>query len=357
MPNSSASPQFTSSLPDVLIDGQKQDSLKGDLQNLLIVEDIQGLYRCELLVNNAGSTDNKLDFLYFDRKSVDFGKQLQIKLDDQTLFDGRIMALEGQFMDGATPMLAILAEDRFQDLRMTRRARSFEQVSDADVLNTIASDHGLSPDINLSGPTYTSLAQVNQSDLAFARERARAVEAELWLDGSTLHACRRADRNGGSLDLVYRSGLREFTVLADLAGQRNSVIVTGWDVGAKDAIKYEANDSVITSELGNDQSGVAILRSALEERKETLAHTVPLASDEAQAVAEAYYRMAARRFVTGRGLADTDARLRVGTQVNLLELGPLFSGKYYVTEIRTMYDAVHGLRTEFAVERPGIGQA
>jgi hypothetical protein len=67
--------------------------------------------------------------------------------------------------------------------------------------------------------------------------------------------------------------------------------------------------------------------------------------------------MAARRFVTGRGLTDTDARLRVGAQVNLSEVGPLFSGKYYVTEIRTMYDSMDGLRTEFSVERPGIGQA
>jgi len=288
---------------------------------------------------------------------VDFGKALQVKLGDQAIFDGRIMALEAQFLDGAPPALTILAEDRFQDLRMTRRTRSFDQVSDSDVLNSIASDHNLSPDINLSGPTYKLLTQVNQSDLAFARERARALEAELWLEGTTLHACRRTDRSGASLDLAYGSGLREFTVLADLAGQRNRVIVTGWDVSAKDVIKYEADDSVISSEVGSDQSGVSLLQTALAERKETLAHTVPLASDEAQAMAEAYFRMAARRFVVGRGVADADARLRVGAQLNLSGLGPLFNGNYYVTEIRTIYDTAAGLRTEFTTERPGIGQS
>lgn len=347
---------MVSSLPKILIAGQEQSALRADLQALLIVENIQGLYRCELTVNNWGSANNKVDFLYFDRKSVDFGKQIEIKLGDNKIFDGRIMALEAHFMDGAPPTLTVLAEDRFQDLRMTRRTRSFDQVSDSDVFNRIASDHNLSPDINLHGPTYKLLAQVNQSDLAFARERARALEAELWLEGSTLHVCRRSDRNGASLDLAYGSGLREFSALADLAGQRNSIIVTGWDVNAKDVIKYEASDSVINSELANDQSGVSILKSALAERKETLAHTVPLASDEAQAMAEAYYRMAARRFVVGHGVADADARLRVGAQLNLSGLGSLFSGKYYVTEIRTLYDTVSGLRTEFTVERPGIGR-
>jgi len=356
MSGSSPSSSLVTSLPKVLIGGQEQDALRADLQNLLIVEDTQGLYRCELTINNWGSINNRVDFLYFDRRIVDFGKPLEIKLGDQKIFDGRIMALEGHFMEGASPILTILAEDRFQDLRMTRRTRSFDQVSDADVLNRIASDHHLSPDIQLTGPTYKLLAQVNQSDLAFARERARAMEAELWLEGSTLHVSRRNDRNGATLDLAYGSGLRQFSASADLAGQRNSVIVTGWDVNAKDVIKYEAGDSVIGSELGNDQSGVSILRSALAERKETLAQTVPLASDEAQAVAEAYYRMAARRFVVGRGVANADARLRVGAHLNLTGLGPVFSGKYYVTEIRTIYDLERGLRTEFTVERPGIGR-
>ena len=77
----------------------------------------------------------------------------------------------------------MLAEDRFQDLRMVRRSRTFEDVSDRDVIEQIAGEHGLTTDVDLDGPTYRVLAQVNQSDLAFLRERARAVDAELWLDG------------------------------------------------------------------------------------------------------------------------------------------------------------------------------
>ena len=39
----------------------------------------------------------------------------------------------------------------------------------------------------VDGPRYDVVQQLNQSDLAFLRERARLVQAELWCDGRTLH--------------------------------------------------------------------------------------------------------------------------------------------------------------------------
>ena len=114
------------------------------------------------------------DFLYFDRSMLDFGKDFEIKLESDSIFKGKIMGLEAAFPEGQSPEISVLAEDRFQDLRMTRRTRTFTDVSDADVINQIATDHGLTPEVDVSGPTYKVLAQVNQSDLAFIRDRARA---------------------------------------------------------------------------------------------------------------------------------------------------------------------------------------
>ena len=95
----------------------------------------------------------------------------------------------------------------------------------------------------------------------------------------------------------------------------------------------------------------------LATRKENLAHPVPITSSEGQAAADAFFRMSARRFVTGRGVAEAASGLRVGSRVDLKGLGPLFSGKYAVTSVRHRFDTAHGIRTEFEVERPGIGRA
>jgi len=324
---------------------------------LLIVENTSGLYRCEAAFGNLGQKDGGSNFLYFDRKTLEFGKAIQVKLKDDVIFDGKITALEAIFPEGQPPEINVLAEDRFQDLRMTRRTRTFSDVSDSDVFNQIATDHGLSPSISITGPQYKVLAQVNQSDLAFLRERARSVDAELWMDGSTLNAKSRKDRSSGSpFEISYGSKLREFSAIADTASQRTSVTVGGWDVAAKQELKFEATDSVVIGELNGDSSGASILKSAFGDRKEAVTHTVPLTSQEAQGEAEAYFKMKARRFVVGHGVAETNSKLRVGAYVDLKELGPLFSGKYYLSEVKHVFDGKKGIRTEFTGERPGIGQ-
>jgi phage protein D len=240
---------------------------------------------------------------------------------------------------------------------MTRRTRTFADASDSDVMNRIAQDHGLQPNIDISGPSYKVLAQVNQSDLAFMRDRARTIDAEVWMDDRNLYAKSRPQRNNGTVKLTHGGELREITVLADLASQRTAISVNGWDVSGKSALTHEADSQAIGNELNGDTSGLSILQSAFGERKESLVNTIPLNSDEAKVAAETALKMTARRFVTVRGMAQANAKVRVGTYLDLQGLGPLFSGKYYVTCVKHVFDGADGFRSEFTGERPGIGQA
>lgn len=338
-----------------MIDGDQKSDLEQRLINMLIVENTEGLYRCEMTVGNWGPVNNQIGFVYFDRRTIDFGKTLKITLGTDTLFEGRVTALEANFPEGQPPELTVLAEDRFQDLRMKRRTRTFENMSDSDVLNQIANDYGLSPNVNVTGSTHVILAQVNQSDLAFMRERARTIDAELWMDGSTLHAQSHSSRGGQSVQLAYGGPLRKFTALADLSGQRTSFSANGWDVSGKTALTYEATESVVTGELNGDTSGISILSSKFGDRKEAVAHAVPLTSQETQAVAESYFKLMARRFVIGKGVAETDPALRVGNKAQISGVGPLLSGTYYLTEVRHLFDGEKGIRTEFEAQRAGLG--
>src|SRR5437764_128951 len=84
--------------PTIAIAGQDQLALAQGLLGLTVHETIAGLYRCELVVGNWGALDKGgVGFLYFDRKLVDFGKALGVKLDSSSIFDGRISAIEGRF--------------------------------------------------------------------------------------------------------------------------------------------------------------------------------------------------------------------------------------------------------------------
>src|ERR1043165_6738952 len=159
--------------PMVTVAGQDEPSLSEGLLSLLFVENTSGLYRCEALFGNLGATDGAVGFLYFDRRKLDFGKAFQIKIGGDTIFDGRIMGLEACFPEGGPPKFRLLAEDRFQDLRMTRRTRTFTDMDDAAVFRQVANELGLTRHMDSSGRSHKGLAQVNQSDLAFLRERAR----------------------------------------------------------------------------------------------------------------------------------------------------------------------------------------
>lgn len=342
--------------PGFRIDGRADAALAGRLTELVIGESADGLYHCEAQFNNWGRQGDAAGFLYFDGQTLDFGKRLEVLLGNDVVFDGRITALQADFPDGGAPRLRILAEDRFQDLRMTRRTRSFFDIDDSGLLQRIAGDHGLTVQASLSGPTHKVLAQVNQSDLAFLRERARRIGAEIWMEGSTLHAARRADRGGTAVKMVHGARLREFSVIADLSGQCSKTIVGGWDRAGKSAISEKAGDDALRGELGNDRSGASILASAFSERVQTLAHLCPDTAEEAGALARAHFVAHARRFVVARATAEADARLRVGATVDLEGLGPLFNGKYALSATTLRFDGHAGLRTEFTAERAGIGR-
>ena len=348
--------------PIVSIEGRDEVGLTDGLLSFLVEETTEGHYRAELSFGNWGTADDgSVGYLYFDRSILDFGKRLQLRIGDgdaaSNVFEGQIMGIEASYLQRRTPEIAVLAEDRLQDLRMTRRTRSFELVTDADVMRQVAAQHGLRSRIAVEGPLiHRVLTQVNQSDLAFLRDRARAIDAELWIEEGALNVQSRSSRRHEDVSLTYGQRLIELSVLADLSRQRTSLVVTGWDVAVKDAIEAEAGESAILGELNGDVSGASLLASAVSERKEQLVHTLPLNQAEARHTAEAHFRAACRRFVNGTGMAEGDGRIRVGSYVDLSGLGPLFNGKYYVAEARHTFDASNGYRTRFCVERAGLGR-
>lgn len=348
-------PAIEGSRPSIEIAGQREGELTASMLRLDIVESEEGLARCALLFGNWGGPERP-GFQYFDRQKLEFGKPLGVRLTDGGLFTGRIGAITATYPDGGPPQVGVLAEDRLQDLRMTRRTRSFADATLADVVRRIAQDHGLQAEVDLSGPRHRLLAQVNQSDLAFLRDRARHEDALVWADDTTLRAAARSRRGGGTVELVWAGTLREFQVGADLAHQRTSLVASGWNVADKQACRHEADEAAVRAELDGNDSGAAILRQAFGARPDTLAHGLPVDAGEARLLAEAAMRHLARRFVVGRGVARTVPGLRVGASVKLSGLGALFDGPYTLTKVHHRFDAHRGLRTEFCCDRPWIGR-
>ena len=84
-----------SSRPAIKVAGNDSESVTGGLLRARVREDVHGLSNCELEIGNWGPSEGESSgFLFFDRGLLDFGKELEFRVGDTTLFAGKITAIE-----------------------------------------------------------------------------------------------------------------------------------------------------------------------------------------------------------------------------------------------------------------------
>lgn len=353
---------LSSMTPRVRIEGDLVDEVTIELLDVRVEETIAGLKTLELALfadsPEPGVDDRPPNPRFLDGETVDFGKRIEIVLgpesDPVTVFDGKISAIELEFAESVEARVRVFAEDELMQLRMTRRVQAWADKSDADIARAIASRHGLEVDADAPGPTWESVLQLNMSDLAFLRERARVIDAEVWIEAGKLYFKARRDREAPTLVLARGNDLLELALRADLAHQRTCVRVRGWDASRAEAFEAVAAGSLIRDEVGSNSghTGPELLSQTFGERGSVRVREVAHDEQQAQAIADAEQLRRARGFVAVSGITRGSARMIVGSRLTLDYVGPLFEGEgYYVTEVCHTYDREHGFRTRFDAER------
>jgi phage protein D len=359
----STDPFYGSQAPVFKVGDEVKGELARDLTRVEVEETVDGLKTLSASFGNWGPRPGNPEpgFRYLDGAILDFGKKLEVSVGPQNaarvIFTGLISALEVQLTEGGEPLMVVLAEDKLMDLRMTRRFKTYQDKSDADIASDIASANGLQADVDATGPTYKVVQQWNQSDLAFLRERARRLQAEVWIADDKLCFKTRGSRTGTELTLVQGSDLLSLSIRADLSHQRTKVRTSGYDAQARDVIDEEAGADVIRGEISGGKVGPEILQSAFGDRVSYGTRDVPLTGEEARAWAKAEMLRRARAFVSAAGVARGQPDLIVGTKLTLDRVGAPFEGPgYYVTRVRHRYDLGTGFRSTFEAERATLNE-
>ena len=350
--------------PVFTIAGEVSADLGRDCLQLEIAETTAGLrtLRATFVAVGPGATGPQGRMLHLDGQLIDFGKTLSVTLGpdgaQRIVFDGVISGLEANYGDSEPPVVVVYAEDALMRLRMTRRMRTYLNVTDAQAAGEIAEAHQLSYTPELKGPQYQVLQQVNQSDLAFLRERARLLQAEVWCTGQTLHFTSRAQRRGTKLRLIQGNELLSVRLRADLAHQRSAVLVSGYDEVAATVINSRVGSEAIMAEVAQGRTGPDVVKRALGVATSVRVREVPHTSAEADAWANAEMLRRARAFVTVSGVTRGSPDLLVGSQLELIDVAQPFEGQgYYVTGFRHRFDVNVGLRTQFEAERATVNEA
>ncbi len=351
----------TLTAPVFEIDGDIARNLARDVAWLQVAEDIDGLRQLEAAFYAVDPFVELADgeLVHLDGADIGFGRELAVSLgpddDHHTVFIGAISAIGVEIREDAMPLVSICAEDAFEALRMTRRSRTYRNATDADIARQIADDHGMSTLTDADGPTYDLVQQLNQTDLAFLRERADRLAAEVWVGDGRLGFAARARRPGPALTLVFGNELLDARLEADLAHQRTHVRVSGFDAHQRTVIERVADSSAVAAEARGGTTGPSLLEQSFGQRPTHRVHDVPLTGNEAQAWARAEMLARSRRFVTVHGETSGTPAMVVGATLTLERVGQIFEGDgYFVTEVRHTFDLDRGHRTHFRAERPTI---
>ncbi|SDS77625.1 phage late control D family protein [Actinopolymorpha singaporensis] len=353
---------YSSHAPVFTVAGRTEGRLGRDLLRLDIQEGSLGLRTLVAHLDPVGpDSDGSAESLsYLDGGLLDFGTELTATLGpaggERQLFKGVVSGLEVSFAEGGTPYVTVFAEDALMKLRLTHTTTSYENRTDAQLAEAVADRHGLGSVADADGPAYPLVQQWDQSDLAFLRERALRVAAELWVDSDdTLHFTTRDKREGADLRLVQGNELVELHARADLAHQRADVQLLGWDDDTAAKVVETAGADLVSAETGGGRTGPSIVAQVYRGPRLTRSRRDTPVAGTATAYAAAELLRRARGFVTVEGTTAGTPDLVPGAHLDLRRVGRPFEGDgYRVVHARHSYDPSIGYRTAFRAERPEV---
>jgi phage protein D len=353
---------YASHAPVFSVDSTTEGRLGRDLLRLDIEEGLLGLRTFVAHFHAVGpdSDGSSEQLSYLDGDPLALGSSIDVNLGppggERQLFHGAVSAIEVSFAEGAAPFVSVFAEDALNRLRLAERTATYTDLSDADMITEVVRAHGLSAETDLDGPTYPLVQQWEESDLAFIRDRALRLDAEVWADhDDVIHVAGREQRPGADLLLVQGNELIAIEARMDLAHQRSAVEYRGWDDLRVEAISAEATGDIIRGEISGGRIGPDLVGEVFEQASIRRSRRDVLSSASAQAYADAEMRRRARGFVCVEGTTSGTPDLVPGARLDLRRVGRPFEGDgYRVTFAHHSYDPTTGYRTRFRAERAQV---
>lgn len=280
------------------------------------------------------------------------------------LFDGEITRIGLSFPESGSSTLSITADSRLHRLQGANE-RTFQNVTDAQVVQKVASEAGLQAAVKgASDYTHTSLTQTGR-DLDFLRARARRLGCEVFCVGKELNFVPLRNAGAKKFTLVwgrtasaFKDGkvpLRSFTPALDAQGQVTRVTVRYHDARKNETYVGEAEKGKENSTMGGEQSGPAAVFKAFGKAREILENNEAVLSvAEAQNLARAIFNEKALSFITGQGSSIGLPDLVPGIVIGVEGVGALFEGEYLV-DSATHALGTSGYGTTFTVLRNAAG--
>ena len=347
--------------PSLKIDGtDASEQLKADIIEISVEESLHQPGMFTLMINNdyfPGTGDPwGHEALFAIGKPIEIGfssstteaQEFSKGKTTASLFKGEITSIECSFTETSEATMLIRGYDVGHRLHRGRYNRSFQNMSDTDILKKVIGEVGItSGTVDASGAPHDYVFQENQTNMEFLRERATRNGFELFVQDGKLNF--RKPKADSTLELKWLQDIHSFRVRVSSTEQVSSVEVRGWDYKQKKAIVSTANSAnVLTSTQYQEGKKTSSAFNGQPSTATMIVVDKPVFSNkEADTIAQSLCNELGGEFVQADAVAEGNPDIRTGKLVQFADMGK-YSGKYYITEARHLYQ--EGIyTTEFSV--------
>lgn len=248
----------------------------------------------------------------------------------EPLIYGEITAIRVDFSPSRIPVLDITGMDISYAMTMGRKAGSWDQMTDSDVVQKIADQYKI-PDTSIdpTGITYERISKnQGESDFLFINRLAQKNSYESFIFGSTLYFRKKERSNPSVVSLEWGKNLISFSSDINIAGQISRVENRGWDVKNNQQILSAATR--VKPRGSGEKTAPDLIRQIYgNDIVKYLPNRVNSENESMQAAQKVLDEMA-DQLVTASGESIGIPDILVGRYLKIEGLGSKFSKEYYI---------------------------
>lgn len=255
--------------------------------------------------------------------------------DEESIFKGIVIRHGLRVYKNKPSLLRIECRDDAVKLTIGRKSAYYYEMTDSEIIEEIAGNAGLEPDVEATDATHPHMVQFYTTDWDFVVSRAEANGKLVVTGDGTLVAKAPDGGKDPALALTHGRNLLDFEAVMDARDQFDSVKSFAWDAANQEMLEIEGAEPTAVAP-GNVSGGDLAAVIGLEALQ--LKHAGQIRDDELQAWADGQLTKSAFGKVRGRVRIQGISAIGPADVVELAGLGDRFNGKALVCGIRHEID-------------------
>ncbi|MCP4138403.1 MAG: phage late control D family protein [bacterium] len=274
----------------------------------------------------------------------------------EELMNGEITALYPGFTGYTGNTLVIKGCTQMHRLKRGRKTRSFEEMTDSDIISEIAGSVGLGTDVDPVGSQHLFTVQRDQTDYDYIMMLANKFDCSVYTKDGTLFFKKREENQADDAILEWGKTLKDFHPRLESDGLISEVEVRGWNSTTDETVVFSKTVDDVVDVIGGNCLGGAKVRENFGDAKMVFVDKRIKDINSAEQAALDLITRNSMNYINAEGQCEGHPGIRAGKYLEIKEVGKRFSGKYFVKGAKHHLISGRGYSTKFNLSRNAVGE-